>query len=813
MLKSYILIVLRSIKKKPIYTFVNLVGLAIGVACAVFIAIFVWDEIGFDDYHQEKDRVYRVVQTNTLDGEENRSATIPFPVKDALLNEFPAFVNSAVRFFDMESPNISIGNIEDDIFFREENFFFVDEPIFDLFDIPLLRGDAETVLSEPNSVVITPKLANRYFGDEDPVGKQLAYEGRLRLNVTGVMEEWPRQSHFRPEILASFSTLTNIWRNYDQITAQWLWAPTWTYLLLEEGTDPERLEEQLADFADKYYSLSYSENEAISLQLQPLTDIYLYSNLDNEIRPTSSYLYILIFSIVGGLILIIACINYINLSTAKSVQRSKEVGLRKTMGAHKQQLMGQFLFESGIYSFLAILLSAGIFFLAAPYFSQFTGKEVALAEVGFGTIILLILVLTGLITLAAGFYPALFMSGYSPVDGVRGTHTKGKKGGRLRRSLVLFQFSITAVLLVGTALAYFQYQHMQNRDMGFDREHVVVIPATMSYAIWDYDEIKERFLTHSAIQNVSGTKTVLGSDLYFTYQIAPEGFGEQEAYSIAKLHVEQDFLETMNINLIAGRDFSEEFSTDREQAVLINREMVDDMEWGSPEEALNKTFRFSDKTVTVVGVTENFHFGHLRYDLEPLIMELPNDERGRIANISYFKVRLGPGDPAPALDHMKGVWDEYNEMHPFDFFFLDSKIDEMYTAERQFSSVMGIFTILAILIGSLGLLGLASYSVSRRTKEIGIRKSLGATAPDIFKLLSKETVKLILIAHAIALPIVYLLARYALDHFPYSINLYGYMLTTFLISLGATIIISLLTISSHAAKAALINPVESLQQE
>lgn len=813
MIHSYFLILYRTAKRKPVYTFINLTGLAVGIACFLFIGIYVWDELGFDEHHQQKNDIYRISQLNTYEGDETHSASTPFPLRQAVLNDLGGYVKDAARLFDMEAPNISIGNRDEKLFYREEHFFFSDASIFNIFDIPLLRGDPAAVLAEPNSVVITPETAARYFGDDDPIGKQLVYEGRILLSVTGVMKPWPRQSHVKADLLASFESLRNIWQNYDQIAERWLWTPNWTYILAEPGTDREQLEEQLASFSETYYEPYYGENEQVELQVQPLTDIYLHSSADNEIGPTGGFLYILIFSAVGLLILVIACINYINLSTARALTRSKEVGLRKTLGAHRSQLTGQFLFESFIYTILAVLISGFIVINALPYFNLFTGKEIELATFSWGIILAISVLIVIAITLLAGFYPATFLSGYSPIDAVKGTFTAGQKGGKLRKSLVVFQFSITAVLIIGTSLAFLQYQHMQEKDMGFDREQVIVVPASMSLTIWYFEEFKDRVLANSGVSQVSGSKTVLGSDTYFTYQIAPEGYGEQEAFSIAKLFVADDFLETMDIELIAGRDFSDEFSTDPAQSLLINRAMVDTMGWGTPEEAIGKTFQLADKTGSVVGVTEDFHFAHLRYDLEPLILDLPESERQFVSNIDYFKIRLSGSNTDDALAHIQSVWDSIDPMHPFDFFFLDSKIEEMYEQEEQFSSLMGIFTILALGIGCLGLLGLASYSISKRTREIGVRKAMGATASQIFYLLSKDYVKLILLAHLIALPVVYLLATIGFREFPYTINLHFYLVLTFISSMVISILISLFAISSYSLRASLISPVESLRSE
>lgn len=813
MIKNYFRIVGRGIKNQLIYTIVNLLGLAIGVACCVFIALFIWDEIGFDKHHQNGEQIYRVSSTIDYNGEKSEMAGTPFPLKDAMLSDFPAYVKNGVRFFDMQTENVSLANRERDVYYREDKFFYTDPSVFTMFDIVLLRGNPETVLDEPNSVVITPEIGRRYFGDEDPMGQQILYDGRFDLTVTGIMEEWPRQSHFKAELLTSFETIRSLWRNYDALTERWQWNPVWSYIQLQEGTDPENLLAQLDDFSDKYYSPYFGENESVILELQPLTDIYLHSNLNGEIEPTSSYLYIVIFSIIGLMILLIACVNYINLSTAKSMQRSKEVGLRKTMGAVKSQLVGQFLFESLIFAVIAVGISILLVINGLPYFNMLTGKEISIAAYGVFTVSAVIALLIVLITFLTGFYPSIFLSGFNPVEGVRGTFTKGKKGEKVRRGLVLFQFTVTAILLIGTSLAYFQYQHMQNMDMGFDQEQIVVVPSSISSVIWDYDEMKERVENHPSVYSVTGSKTVMGSDSYFTYQISPEGYGEDDAYSIAKLFVMHDFLETMGIRLLAGRSFSNDFATDPDEALLINKMMVDSLGWGTPEDAIGKTFRITDKTGTVIGVTENFHFAHLRHDLEPVIIELPADLRQKVGNIDYLKFRIDGRNTPEALAHIEEVWSDIERIQPFEYYFLDSKIEEMYATERQFSVLMSLFTLLTIIIGCLGLLGLASYSVNQRTKEIGIRKALGASATEIFYMFSKNYIVLIVIAHLIALPIVYFAASWGLSFFPYPIDLIFYLTGTFFASLTISIIVSLLTISSHTIKASRINPVESLQQE
>lgn len=813
MFKSYLRAAIRNFKKQPVYSTINLGGLAVGITCCIFICMYVLDEKRYDTHHEHADRIYRVSQNITYEDETDKSATTPFPLMETLKQDFPAYVEEGARFFDMNSPSVSVGNHETNEFIRQENFFFSDSEVFSIFDIHLLRGNSETALTDPNTVVISTRAAEQHFGEEDPVGKQLVYEGRLNLTITGVMEEWPSTSHFHADYLASFSSLENIWQNYTQLTERWRWNPVWTYILLEEGANPKQIESQLSDFTERHYSDFFGEDERIDLHLQSLTDIRLYSDLENEIGVTSSYIYIYLFSVIALLILGIACINYINLSTVQALGRSKEVGLRKTLGAFKNQLQQQFLLESFLYTAVAVGISIGLAALLLPYFNQFTGKELSFNQIGIGSAATAVLLFTLFIAILAGFYPSLVMSSFDPVESLRGTFTKGKKGGKLRRGMVVLQFTITASLLAGTALAYFQYRHLQEKDLGFQQDQVVVIPASMSLAIWYYDDLKDRILDHSAIKSVSGSKTVIASHDSYKYQIIPEGYGDQEAHSLTKLFVEYDFLETMKIPLLAGRDFSEEFSTDPEQAVLINKSMVDYLEWGSPGDAVGKTFRVAGNTATVVGVTDNFHHAYLKRELEPLMMDLPESENQRVANIGYINVRLTGGNTTDALNHMQSVWDDIDKTHPFEYFFLDNKLEEIYESEQQLMELLSLFTFLAIVIGCLGLLGLSSYSVANRTKEIGIRKALGSSAAGIFYLLSKDFLKLVFAAHIIALPVIYYFSVNWLQDFPYQINLVKYLIITFLGSTVISVVITLITISSQSLKAAMLDPVESLKRE
>jgi putative ABC transport system permease protein len=808
-------IAFRNWKRTPLFSVVNLLGLAVGIASCLLIGIYVLNELSYDEYHEKSDRIYRATQAIQNNGEnDSRSVSTPFPLKGVIDNELQGTVAKTVRFFDLESESVSIKNPDNNVVIRQSGFFFTDPEVFQVFDINLIRGDVNQVLSEPNSVVITEDIAGIYFGNEDPMGKTFHFEGRIALTVTGVMENWPQNSHFNADFLTPFTTLRNLWGNYDELVSRWRWNPVWTYILTEPGVDDRDLEQRIAQITEPYYDEYFTGSESVDLRLQRLEDIWLTAGMDSEIEPVSNSVNVYLFGLVALFILTLACINFINLSTASALRRSKEVGVRKVLGADRSGIAGQFIIESIIFTLAAFAVGIVIGWLAFPYFETFTGRELMSANLELPEIVFFVSVFIVVIALLAGFYPSAVLSSFNPIDSLRGKQSKGKKGTRVRKALVLVQFSITAILLIGTSLVYFQHQHLQQKDLGFETEQIIAVPVFLTSAIWSYDELKQRALSHSSILQVSGAQSLFGSSNFWKYDYTPDDTGNEEAPSFSKLFVLHDILETMDIEIIAGRDFSEDFSTDGEQALLINREMVDYLEWGEPEDAVGRTFRDPNGIrYSVVGVTENFNHTFLRRELEPLILDLPANMTQRIANIEYMKVRLAPGNPSEAIEHLQNIWADLDQTHPFDYFFVDDRLNQLYEPEQKVASVMGVFALIAIFVGSIGLLGLASYSVKVREKEVAIRKVLGLSAPGVFYLLSKDYAVLIVIAHLIALPVIYFAADSWLAGFPYHIELLSYLMITFVMSLILSLLISIGTISTQSVKAAMLNPAESLKNE
>lgn len=813
MFLNFLKVGIRNFRKEAAYSWVNILGLAAGITCCILIALFVWDELSYDRHFSNHERVYRISQALLHDGEGEFAATTPFALQEVLATEMPDLVEESARLFNLNTDRVSIGNTETREFLYEENFYFADEAILKIFDFHFVIGNESAVLAEPGTIILSESAAKRHFGEDDPMGQQLWFEGRINLTVSGVYRDWPAQSHFTPELISSFETLGSFYRNFAQIRAGWRWNPNWTYLLLTPGTSAERVDERLAEFNDKYYADFFGSAERIDLKVQALTDIRLRSGVEREIGETGNIAAIYVFLVVGLLIILIACINFINLSTARSAFRAKEIGLRKTMGAERLHLTYQFLSEAFLKVIAAVVIAIVITLFLLPSFNGLTGKDLSLVTHGIAPPAGYLILLTVFAGFVSGFYPALVLSALEPVQALRSRFGLNKNGGGLRKTLVIVQFSVTAVLMIGAAIAYFQYQHILQKDLGFDREHVLVIPTDLTETIWEYDRFKTALLQYPGIQSVSGSKTVMGSPEYIRYHFTPEGESGTEAQSFSKIFVMLDFLETMGIELIAGRDFSEEFSTDHRQALLINRSMVDYLGWGEPEEAVGKTFQQDDQIMTVVGVTENFHYSHLYREMDPLIMELPETEIRRVTNISYIKARLNPGNPEGAIAHAREAWDAISVSHPFDYFFLDEKMNQYYKSEATLTQTITLFTIVGLIIAGVGLFGLASFTISSRTREIAIRKTMGATSSGIFMMLGKDYVKLIILSNLVALPIAYFIAQKWLQNFPYTIDLNTLIIAVLLGSILVSVVVSLIAISSQTIKAALQNPVDSLNRE
>ena len=801
MISNFFKIAIRNLLRSKGYSFINIIGLAIGMACCAMILLFVRDELQYDRYHENADRIYRINEIVGEEGRGERSASNPFPVGPTLLFDYPEYVEASVRFFNFQAPTLAVS--AGDRKFNEKRLFFVDSTLFEVFSYSLLQGDPSTALAQPNSVVLTRDMARKYFDDENPIGNVLTFEGKHDLQVTGILADLPPQSHFQFDFLVSFSSLHGI---YDGIVPNgWYWNPCWTYVLLRDGVDAAALEAEMPAFIQKYFPQVIKHET--TLLLQPLTDIHLRSRLDFEIEPNGDVAYVYIFSGIALFILLIACINYMNLATARSANRSREIGVRKVLGAHRSQLIRQFLAESLLMSFLSVLIAIGLMELLLPLFNSYAGKTLALnlltdlpAMAGF-------FLIGAIVGVVSGVYPALFLSSFQPVRVLKKwTRTNPKHGG-LRQVLVVAQFAISIVLIIGTVVATDQLSYMQQANLGFEKEQVVMVPMARTPVIARYEAFKSVLQQGPGIVSVTATEDVLGV-AYQTATYVPQGFPEPRQF--ARLNVCENFTKTFGIEMAAGRDYSDLIPTDKVESVVINEAMVRYVGWSSPEGAIGKTMNGGTPPVKIIGVVKDFHFASLHQPVAPFVLELPNNPGGHAFFIKYLAVRIRPNTVAETLAFLERTWNEFAPERPFEYFFLDQNLDRLYRAEEALGNVATAFSVLAIFIACLGLFGLAAFMSEQRTKEIGIRKVMGASVASVVGLLSREFLKLVLLANLLAWPLGYFGMNAWLQDFAYRIDLRP---MTFILAGGVALLVALLTVSYQAIRAARSNPVEALQYE
>lgn len=821
MFKNYLRVAFRNLAKHKGYAFINITGLAAGIACCLMMVVYIFHELSYDTFHAKADRIYRIKQTSSSAIRTEEVATSVFPLGPTIVSEYPRLVENSVRFFNLQDDKNAILNREEKISFIESDFYFVDSTFFDLFSVNLIRGNPDKALANPLSLVITEEKAKRYFGDKDPIGKALSFNGipKIDLVVTGIMEPIPGNSHMKADMLASFSSLDKLYyRNLDY-DISWIWNPVWTYVLLREGVSAAELESRLPSFVDKYF-MSYPgrlKSESVELGLQPVTDIHLYSDLISEIQPNSSILYIYLFATVAGLILIIACINFINLDTARAVERSREVGMRKVLGAGRWQLLKQFMGESFLMSFFAVALGVLMVQGLFPLFNGLVGRQLAfpLQDVWVIPGLILLIIAVGLL---AGLYPALYLSGFQPVRVLKGGAAKGGKGALFRKVLVTFQFVLSVILILGTAIVYLQLRHMQTKELGFDKNHVVILPIEQNLIAWEFDTFKEEVLRNPNILSVTGISKVLGSDEQYYYLYSPGNATEDDETMNLVLFTTDDFIETFDIKVLAGRSFSRDFLTDQDKAVLVNKQMLKLLDVETPEEALGKIIRHNptrseDEFYSIIGVVDDFNYTSIKREVDPLIIRLVRDLRGILLNIEYAAIEIAPGGISPALKHIKNIWEKINYVDPFNYSFQDGELARIYASETKMSNMVSAFSVLCIFIACLGLFGLASFTSSKRTREIGIRKTMGASVSGILLLLSKEYFKLVLISNIIAWPVVYYLANRWLQDFPYRISMGWNLVMVCVVTAVLSMFICLLTVCYQSMKAALINPVDAIRDE
>jgi len=802
MLKHQIIIALRIILRNLNYSIINIGGLAIGLAAFIFIIIYITDELKYDMFHDKADRIYRVNRFYNSNNVNEDAATLSFPAGPALQFEYPDMIENVCRFFDFQVSKLFFEYRNDSseiVRFNERNFFLADSTLFEMFTFPFVEGDPETALLRPNTIVLTESTARRYFGNESPVGKTLRIEEFTDMEITGVIRDIPSQSHFKIDILGSLSTFRQL--GGGQLPQTWIWNPCWTYVLLKEGVSPDQLEDKFPEFYENhYFDLS---NQDVTLYLQPLTDIHLRSHHDYEMQANSNYIYIYILSAIAAIVLVLACINFMNLTTANYACRTREIGIKKVFGSSRNRLTIQFLGETIILSFIALIIAAVLVELLLPGFNRFTGKLVSqdflLKPVSLAFAVLLAII----VGLFAGTYPAIFLSSFQPITILKGVLSGGAKSGIARKILVVFQFSISIALIIGTFIVFGQLRYIRNADLGFNRDQVIIIP-TVGDIIRNYNTFKQELLQHQDIKYVTGMEDILGVN-HNTRQVIIEELNPEQGYWYPMFIVKHDFLETFDIKVVEGRGFSEKILSDTLNAIMINETMVKNLGWTN-EEAIGKRIR-ADGDERVIGVFKDFHILSLHSPMNNFILDL---HRVEFAVLRYVAIRVNTRNYKDLLVFIEDKWNRLAPTRPFEYSFLDQELSNLYNDEDKFGTFSVMLTILALIIACLGLVGLTAFLAEQKTKEIGIRRTLGATIGNVVTLLSNEFIRLIIIASLIAWPIAWFFTHRWLQNFYQRIDI-NWLL--FLLATVIAVILALAITSYRAIRVSARNPADTLRYE
>lgn len=807
MIRNYFKLAFRNLWRNKVFTAINISGLAIGIAICLVIILFIKNEWSYDRYNEKADRIVRVVFKGAVQGQAMKEANVMPPTAKALLRDYPE-VEAATRLRTTGSAIFSHGEKS----FKEEGFAFTDANFFSIFTLPFVKGDARTALLEPNTVVISEAIAQKYFGEEDPIGKLLEVKSRnATLKVTGVMKALPVNSHFHFDLFASMISLP------DQNSDSWMISGYFTYLLLKPGIAWQQLEAKLPQAVEKYMgpqlhqSMGFTlaefrkKGNDIGLYLQPLTDIHLRSNLMpmTELEPGGDIRYVYIFGAVALFMLLIACINFMNLSTAGASKRAREVGIRKVLGSAKTDLIRQFLFESILLTGFAMLLGLVLVFITLPVFNQLTGKDLSLGLTTNPWLIPGLLLFGLFVGVLAGSYPAFMLSSFNPVKVLKGRFTGGRATMGLRSGLVVFQFSISILLIVGTVVVYKQLMYIQNKKLGYEKDQVIVLPETSLLGA-NENAFRERLLQDPRVVNISTSGYLPAGPSYSNNFFV---YAKEEAAQIKTLRydVDYNYIPTMSMEVIAGRNFSKTFGTDS-SAVILNEAAVKALGWDNSN-ALGQTITKSNKdnkvTYHVIGIVRDFHFKSLHERISPLAMVLANYTGTMI-------VKAKTKDISGLLADMNKEWQNFKAAAPLHYSFLDDRFKETYEAEQKIALILGISAGLTIFVACLGLFGLATFTAEQRTKEIGVRKVLGATVTSIVALLSRDFLKLVLIANVLALPLAWWIMNKWLEEFAYRINISWWV---FVVATFSAILVAAAAVGFHSVKAALMNPVRSLRGE
>jgi putative ABC transport system permease protein len=791
MFRNLIKIAFRVIRKDFSYSLINILGLTIGITSSIFILLYIIDELSFDRYHEKKDRIYRVVSHITEPDDEFTWVVAQVPFAPQVKADYPEVID-AVRFIGMGRTLFKHNEIE----FYEEDIFFGDSAVFNVFTYNLFRGDPSTALSEPNTIVVTETFASRYFGDEDPMGQSVEIEDGDSYKITGVMKDVPRNSHLRFDALVSKNTLPadfgQSWGNFGVST----------YILLQDDADYLAFQEKIQEYYERYMSGFKQIGITIEYVLQPLTDIHLKPIGSGETEQTGDITYLYIFGVVGIFMLIIASINYMNLSTARSSRRAREVGLRKVVGSNRGLLIGQFLTESTMLALVSFLLSLLLVFIFLSNFNTLAGKDIPFNFLANPFVLLSFAGIIIFVGIFGGSYPAFFISRYNPIIIMKGVIGSGYSRFSLRKVLVVLQFAISLFMIISTWGVYDQLKYMKNKDVGFDKENIIRMILNTRDMRRQATVLKQSLQTIPNVLGVGGTNAPVGegSGKNLLLVETPEGMQER---GINMSVCDHDFIETLGITILEGRDFSEDIPADTLFGVLINETLAKRMNWDNP---IGKKFQFMGDSVNVmrvVGLMKDYHQTGLYNEIESYLLLY------RTNNFMVY-VKLDDENITETIRLIEGKWNEMFPDQPFEYTWLKDDFDDQFEADERRGTIFTLFSVLTVIIACLGLFGLASYTVDQRTREVGVRKVMGADEKTIITLFSREFLILIGISILLAIPASYYFMYDWLQNFIFRTDISALI---FIISGIITLLIALATISLHTLRAGRINPADAIRYE
>lgn len=810
MFKNFVIMLYRNFFRNKFYSSLNIIGLSIGLICTILIVLYIKDELSYDKYNLKRERIVRLGSDFTINGKRDLIAASPLPYGPKFLEEFPE-VEDFVRIDMLGKARFKFNDIE----FKEDWVAYVDSSVFNIFTLPLLKGNPKTALVEPNTIVINEELALKYFGKDDPIGKQVTVDD-IDFTISGVMKNQPQNSHYRFRALLSMRTHEKKigQEKFNSSTPGVFWSfNIQTLILLRENASLGGIYEKFPAFYEKYMRSSGEKlNVDYKLILQKLPDLHLYSNLKWDL-PTGDVKYIYILAIIAAFILSIASINYMNMSTARSAKRAKEVGVRKVVGAYKENIVRQFLLESIALTVAAYFVALIVVELLLPSFNHLVKKELVLnLKDSFDTIVytFAISILLGVIS---GLYPAFYLSAFHPAVILKGIAGKKSTNAFLRKLLVILQFVVSSIMISGTIIVASQLFYMNNRDVGFNKENIIATYVEDTTLRSQIDVFKAELEKNPNIVKVASSSSLIGFSASKSIHLYESEIG-MEQYALNVMYVDFDYLDLMKVKIMQGRGFDQSFSSDTSSAFVINLAAARKFNWN--EDAVGKKIQRGVEVEKednsyiqkgeVIGVVQNFNYESLKNKIEPLSIMVRKSKN--IGRVLYIKIR--GGDKNRTIDYIKNTWNQFSPNYSFDYFFLDQKLEKMYQSEKRLSLIFILFSVISVLVASLGLFGLSSFMSEQRKKEIGVRKVLGASVVGLVQLLTQEFIRLIFIANIIAIPVSYFAMSKWLQEFSYKVDIAIWM---YLLTLLVTMFIGIITVAWQALKTAMGDPVNAIKYE